>query len=551
MMAVYDFVVYGGDPWAVAAAVAAKKVRPSMTVALVVDYPVLTSDQMQQTGLGIADMLGGISTVGGQTTWDDPWLGRVMSGTYKVEMLDKVTRYYNPESLGWWLRDVCQRYGITVYHGYHAESAATFVNPYGRRAVEAVTFRPIRFLDDGTRYIDWDPNRGSITLQGQFFADCSVDARLMRIALGTTAWTYGRYDWPSSVDPYANPRTQAVTLCVRLGGFPVTSGGKDISRATHGGHYGGAFANGAFLRTDSALAALNRQLYTEGGRIMMGPSNWAQEYPAADVVWATGPHLFNVAIAWEKDRGTALWPSEAHPAAYSLDRAYYALRNELLSGRYLAALRQDLGVSSLQLLAVAPILYVRESWHGVVDAGAIQKGSEGSNYVITPEHAILAGSGPSSGADAWAYSERVGVALYGIDQHGYFFTDHYDPATGTFYWHQDVARRLRPDLTSKYGSGWMAPQYGFYVPWRVMISPYSANLLLAGYGALCCNLAWGEFRVAPSLCVLGDAAGATVAVILNQGTSKDLNVHLGRAATMQAVQSALAGSVGANLDTKR
>lgn len=285
--------------------------------------------------------------------------------------------------------------------------------------------------------------------------------------------------------------------------------------------------------------------------MLMGPSNWAQEYPATNVVWATGPHLFNVAVAWEKDRGTPLYPDDVHPYAYSLDRAYYTLKNELLSGRYINALRRDLAVPDLQLLAVAPILYVRESWHVAAAASYVERGTEDINYVIKPQHAIKAGSGGTAGSDGWAYSERVGVAFYGIDQHGYAFGDHYDPATDTFYWRPDVEKRLRPDLVSKYGEGWMTPPYGFYLPWRMLVSQYCANLLLAGYAAQCCNIAWGELRVAPNLCVLGDAAGATVGVVLNGSWSKDLVNHIGNMQFILAVQNALKNEVGANLDIKR
>ncbi|PZN10007.1 MAG: hypothetical protein DIU69_07805, partial [Bacillota bacterium] len=427
----YDFVVYGGDPWAVCAAFSAKKVRPSMSVALVVDYPSLTPQQQSQCGFSSPDRLGGISTVGGQTTWDDTTKGKLIEGTYKFGMLQYTQRFYAPDYLADRLRVLLQNVGVTVFYGYHVSSVSYISNSNGRREITSVTFRPIRFGTTSGYYIEWDPTRDNLTLNASFYADCSVDGRLTRAALyGANPWTHGRYDWPTGVlpdaeEPYMYAVAQAMTLCVRLSGFPVApqSGGQDIEWETHNGHYGGIFARNAFLNTGSRLAALNRTLYSETNmKILMGPSNWAQEHPSPSVVWATGPHVINViAGAYEKDRGTPLDPRSVmnmSPSGLSVDQGYFMLRDELLRGRYIEALRVDLNLKDLTLLAVAPHPYIRESFHIAKAASSIAHGTEASNYVITPEHVIQSGASGTQGADGWCYYERIGVAYYGIDHHG-------------------------------------------------------------------------------------------------------------------------------------
>ena len=46
---------------------------------------------------------------------------------------------------------------------------------------------------------------------------------------------------------------------------------------------------------------------------------------------------------------------------------------------------------------------------------------------------------------------------------------------------------------------------------------YIFNLLLPGYVAGVASFAWGEIKVLPNLCVLGDAAGIAAAYYVNSG----------------------------------
>ena len=72
-----------------------------------------------------------------------------------------------------------------------------------------------------------------------------------------------------------------------------------------------------------------------------------------------------------------------------------------------------------------------------------------------------------------------------------------------------------------------------------------ASLLIPGYAAVVSSCSWGEARVFPNLCVLGDAAGVATEYSLDKGiTTLDIG---GSAAHVKAIQSDLL-SVDARLD---
>ena len=61
------------------------------------------------------------------------------------------------------------------------------------------------------------------------------------------------------------------------------------------------------------------------------------------------------------------------------------------------------------------------------------------------------------------------------------------------------------------------PNHPVYVPYEALITKYVANLLICGYAAGVSSFAWGEVRVFPNLCVLGDAAGIAAAYCATYG----------------------------------
>ena len=98
---------------------------------------------------------------------------------------------------------------------------------------------------------------------------------------------------------------------------------------------------------------------------------------------------------------------------------------------------------------------------------------------------------------------------------------------------------MRPDLNIQDN----APTNPVYLPYEALITTYVSNLLLPGYAANVSSFAWGEIRVLPNLCVLGDAAGVAAGYCVNNGyLPRYLNDS-----QIQAVQNLLK-SVDAKID---
>ena len=106
-------------------------------------------------------------------------------------------------------------------------------------------------------------------------------------------------------------------------------------------------------------------------------------------------------------------------------------------------------------------------------------------------------------------------------------------------WNYDGYRKMRPDLNIQDN----APTNPVYLPYEALITTYVSNLLLPGYAANVSSFAWGEIRVLPNLCVLGDAAGVAAGYCVNNGyLPRYLNDS-----QIQAVQNLLK-SVDAKID---
>lgn len=530
----YQLVVYGENPWAICAAVAAKKVAPSINVALIVDRPDLMSKDMVTGGFSTSKRLGGIYSVGGELTWDDYG---VAGGTYRGDIYAKTGKRYKPDELADLLEDLMRRYAIDLYWGYHISDLAIERAEDGRRTISRIEFRPIRY---GTsHYYAWDPGRPNVTLSADFFIDASVDGRLARAA-APESFTAGRYDWPKERLTNSEMKggyMQSASVELLLGNFDTK------------GKRSGEWMK-PILRKGDMIFKYNLDLYSRSsGRLFSGTADWT----ALDetTIWATGPHVFNVDTrAFEKDRGTDWFPRDMPADAWTYDQGYATLRSEIESGMWVRTLAEGLDMLELELLAVSSTMYVREALHCVRDPAVKAHGTENSNYTVTTRDAILAGRSIASGEDSRHKDRRIGIAHYGIDMHAFIFQDLYNAKTNTFFW-QSIEQRMRPDLSSL-RKDWREPSYGVLMPYETITCDAVANLLLCGYNVGASSVAWGEIRETPNLCTLGDACGATVGLLYSEPIfGADVPGLSENAAFISHLQEALVEAIGANIDTKR
>ena len=166
--------------------------------------------------------------------------------------------------------------------------------------------------------------------------------------------------------------------------------------------------------------------------------------------------------------------------------------------------------------------------------------TEDQDYAVGTTASLGAGPGPSGGADAAYHATRVGLAMYAADIHPYKYTDLKKGAG--YLWGAESWEAMRPDRPVLNPE---RPQYPVYLPYSCITTEHMANLLLPGYAAGASSYAWGELRVLPNLCVLGDAAGVAAAYSLNMNvTAYEIGLSM---AHINAVQNDLL-SIGARLD---
>ncbi|MHB0977079.1 MAG: FAD-dependent oxidoreductase [Candidatus Aquicultorales bacterium] len=534
----YDVVVYGENPWAVCAAVALKKVAEAARVALVVDRPDVLADDAEAAGLSGRQRLGGIYSLGGEVQWDDYG---VAGGTYRNEIFARTGRRYAPDRLSHTLQGLCADSDTDVYYGYHLSDLFTEPTYSGSPSVSRITIRPIAY--DSHRYYIWDAGRPEIKLEASLFIDASIDARLIRAA-APESLTTGRFDWPAerlTAAESAAGYCQSATIGLCLANFET------------GGEPSGEWRR-PMLDENNPIFSYNLELLRQThGRFFEGPGDW--EAVGEKTIWTTGTHVCKVDTrAFEKDRGTDFFPSDAPADALTYDHGYVALRSEIESGRWIRAISEGLGMPDLKLRAVASTMYVREGCHSMLDPKKRGHGTEETNYAVSTKDAILAGRAGQEGQDGRHYWQRIGIAHYGIDLHAYAFGDLHDPHPDRFYWRPEVEQRIRPDL-SRYSTekhGWWNPDHGVWLPFDCIVSRGAANVLLCGYNVSASSLAWGEIREAPNLCTLGDACGVTAGLILDYSDyTGDIADLEGEGRFIKRVQEALRDAVGANLDVKR
>ena len=529
-----NIIVYGGGFAGVAAAAKAASKAPNHDIILISPYP--------------DDMLGGIGTSGGQNYWDTiEWpRGALTARGSFAYWYDTYPKYYGVSEMSKLLKtDSLGKYNnISIYTGYDIAGFRTASAPFRIASVDIK-----RIYRDADGHIKWGVS--GLTFNGAVFVDASEEGRLARCA--NTAATCGRYDWPAAMLESAEQnrnytaRQQAATLMVKMKGIsPKSVGDMNYSQSAKGvwGGWGGA---ARYKDPAGPIAAFNNAYGPSG--YMIKPVNAAQDGAASPHWWINAFLVFNVdGRAHSRDAGSSFYPQGMLAGTKSTDSAWIDARRFLHTNRsrFEGAMRSYPGFEAASLVyldgfpEVGAVLYVRETVHMSKNSQDRMNGTEDRNYAVGATASLGAGDAPGRGADAGYYASRIGLAMYNADVHPYRYTDLMK--NGTYLWGAESWEKMRPDRPVTNPE---RPACPVYMPYACLTTGYVSNLLIPGYGAGVSSYSWGEVRVFPNLCVLGDAAGIAAAYSVNRSIPA---LEIGwSAAHVSAVQNDLAAA-GARLE---
>ena len=498
-------IVYGGGFAGVAAAAKAASKAPNHEIILISPYP--------------DDMLGGIGTSGGQNYWDTlawPKGMHTARGSFAY-WNDTYPLYYGVGEMSKLLKvDTLGKYNnISIFTGYDISGFRTASSPYRITSIDIK-----KIYRDADWHIKWGAS--SLTFDGAVFIDASEEGRLARCV--NTAVTSGRYDWPAVLLESAEQnhnlvaRQQAATLMFKVKGVNAkTSGDMIFSQSAKGvwGCWGGATA---YKDPKGPVAAFNNKFGPTG--YMIKPVNAAQDGANSPQWWVNSFLVFNVdGRAHSRDEGSSFYPSNMLAGTKSTDRAWIDARRFMHDNRAQieGALRSYPGFGAVSLVysdgypEVGSVLYIRETIHMSKNSGGRMNGTEDGNYTVGAGASLNAGDAPNRGSDTANYASRIGLAMYNADIHPYRYTDLLKNAN--YLWGAESWEKMRPDRPVTNPE---KPQYPVYLPYACLTTGYVANLLIPGYGAGVSSFSWGEIRVFPNLCVLGDAAGIAAAYSVNK-----------------------------------
>ena len=500
-----DIVVYGGGFAGVAAAAkAAANTASNKTIALIVPDPV------DHNGNG--SCLGGIGTIGGQNYFDirTDSKGLVTKGTFNW-WHTKLGQHYSVDEMAALLKADLAKYGskIKYYYGYDISSVG-----WDSR-ITSLTVKQIK-RNPTTGIVEWESVQH--TINGTVFIDASESGRLTRRA--NFGGTTGRFDFPATYldadekTNYGKGRQQVATLMFKVTGFDKDYTGDDITILDHAdtNHvYSAGGGEKAYQNKKGKIYQFNEKHGPEG--FALKPFNMAQDGPNSSEWWVNMLLVFNVdGRAYNRDKGTYLFPSDMRSDYKTVDDAWVEARNIINSAEFLDTIKEFPGFRNVQIVkkngkpVVGEVMYLRETIHAALSSTNRANGTENTNYGLTTNEANGAGASGSSGGDSQNYATRIGLNFYWSDINAYKFEDIKD-ANGNYIWFDEVFRKVRPDL----GLSASSPAHHVYVPYNAITSNYVANLLTPGYAACMSSFAWAECRVLPNQCVLGDAAGVAAA----------------------------------------
>lgn len=500
-----DIVVYGGGFAGVAAAAkAAANTASNKTIALIVPDPV------DHNGNG--SCLGGIGTIGGQNYFDirTDSKGLVTKGTFNW-WHTKLGQHYSVDEMAALLKADLAKYGskIKYYYGYDISSVG-----WDSR-ITSLTVKQIK-RNPTTGIVEWESVQH--TINGTVFIDASESGRLTRRA--NFGGTTGRFDFPATYldadekTDYGKGRQQVATLMFKVTGFDKDYTGDDITILDHAdtNHvYSAGGGEKAYQNKKGKIYQFNEKHGPEG--FALKPFNMAQDGPNSSEWWVNMLLVFNVdGRAYNRDKGTYLFPSDMRSDYKTVDDAWVEARNIINSAEFLDTIKEFPGFRNVQIVkkngkpVVGEVMYLRETIHAALSSTNRANGTENTNYGLTTNEANKAGKTYNDGSDSQNYATRIGLNFYWSDINAYKFEDLKD-ANGKYIWFDEVFRKVRPDL----GLSGSSPTNPVYVPYNAITSNYVANLLTPGYAACMSSFAWAECRVLPNQCVLGDAAGVAAA----------------------------------------
>ena len=461
---------------------------------------------------GNGSCLGGIGTIGGQNYFDirTDSKGLVTKGTFNW-WHTKLGQHYSVDEMAALLKADLAKYGskIKYYYGYDISSVG-----WDSR-ITSLTVKQIK-RNPTTGIVEWESVQH--TINGTVFIDASESGRLTRRA--NFGGTTGRFDFPATYldadekTNYGKGRQQVATLMFKVTGFDKDYTGDDITILDHAdtNHvYSAGGGEKAYQNKKGKIYQFNEKHGPEG--FALKPFNMAQDGPNSSEWWVNMLLVFNVdGRAYNRDKGTYLFPSDMRSDYKTVDDAWVEARNIINSAEFLDTIKEFPGFRNVQIVkkngkpVVGEVMYLRETIHAALSSTNRANGTENTNYGLTTNEANGAGASGSSGGDSQNYATRIGLNFYWSDINAYKFEDIKD-ANGNYIWFDEVFRKVRPDL----GLSASSPAHPVYVPYNAITSNYVANLLTPGYAACMSSFAWAECRVLPNQCVLGDAAGVAAA----------------------------------------
>ena len=344
-----DIVVYGGGFAGVAAAAkAAANTASNKTIALIVPDPV------DHNGNG--SCLGSIGTIGGQNYFDirkDANEELVTKGTYNW-WHTKLGQHYSVDEMAALLKADLAKYGskIKYYYGYDISSVG-----WDSR-ITSLTVKQIK-RNPTTGIVEWETVEH--TINGTVFIDASESGRLTRRA--NFGGTTGRFDFPATYldadekTNYGKGRQQVATLMFKVTNIdkyatepkPDDPGQTKNVCINHPNQvWSGAGGDYAYKHNAKILKFNN----THGPKgFALKPFNMAQDGPNSSEWWVNMLLVFNVdGRAYNRDKGTYLFPSDMRSDYKTVDDAWVEARNIINSAEFLDTIKEFPGFRNVQIV---------------------------------------------------------------------------------------------------------------------------------------------------------------------------------------------------------
>lgn len=499
-----DIVVYGSGVAAVAAALKAKAASKNKRVALIAPTSI-----------------GGLATIGRQNYWDCRLASAYTHEKYQMgtfaDWFGDYKKFYDTNSLYSTMLISLVEAGVTICHVSDITSVTV-----SNGKITSVRYKIVERDSDGFEY--WSDGDAD-TLTAPIWIDASDDGRLSRLADPNSVIS-GRADWPADKIPNSDEkrgngeaRQQAATLMFKVKGVaPNTTAYETTDFIPADDGIWGADGSPNVYINSSKVRAFNNKY--KGSGYMLKPFNAAQDgilLNKPDISdqewWVNMLMIFGVdGRARKRDIGTSIYPSvsfgknvdQAYVDAKAFIKAHLSEINECL--------REWDGFENASIVTdhngnpeVGDMLYLRETCHmSITNKGSAR---EDNDFYVAPWESISAGDGPNSGSDTQNYADRIGIIWYNPDIHPY---EPSDLMIGSSYvWGFESFNKMRGDYVGKDDTA--VPHHPMYFPYKGLLANTITNLLIPGYACNCCSFSWGEVRVLPNLCVLGDAAGVAAA----------------------------------------